>query len=173
MATLTIEQLNSNNKEVLWSNSDSKSKQSVIQQIFKSDNNEYVDLASELLKFIRNDDKLEKRNIHAKYVNLLCIALAKSHNSKYLEDIVLTKMCGDLFFYIDSNLLFEFSPSGKRESSITDTVEWINKIDDNTEKWFDVCKNWVNHYSTTYDETVVIQYWAKYKEENYIDTLGI
>ena len=77
-------------------------KEEVIKQIFNDINQ--ADLAKKILGYIREDDKLEKRNIHAIYANLLCILLAKTHDPKFIEDIVKTKSCGDLFFYVDSNL---------------------------------------------------------------------
>src|SRR5436853_337072 len=143
--------INSNDKENLWHATDSTIKQTIIKQMFKNKTDNHMKLARKLLEYIRNDDKLEKRDIHAKYANLLCILLAKSHNPEFLEDIVKTKSCGDLFFYIDSTLLFEFSPKQNRETCVTDTIEYVNNTTNN-KNWFKIYKIWVHYYGNTYDE---------------------
>lgn len=158
--------LNSNDKEKVWHTIDSETKKTIIKHMFNTKTDNHIKLARELLKIIREDDKLCRRDIHAGYVNLLCVLLAKSHNPEYIKDIVKTKCCGDLFYYVDSNLLFEFSPKQKRETCIKDTMEYVNNMKCK-EKWFEIYKGWVNHYGKHYDELTVIKYWNKYKEPDY------
>ena len=165
--------INSNNKEKLWHKTDPLVKQVIIKQMFKNKTDAHIKLARELLEFIRMDTKLEKRDIHANYANLLCILLAKSHNPEFIKDIVETKRC--LFFHIDSNLFFEFSPKHSRETCVRDTMDdVVNNLDNvnntnHNKTWFPIYKEWVEYYGSHYDETLVIKYWNKYKEPNYCD----
>lgn len=157
--------IESNNKRQLWATTDAVTKQIIIKYMFENGNSNHLKLATELLEFIREDDKLDKRDIHANYANLLCIVLARSHNSDYIEDIVKTKACGDLFFYIDSTLLFEFSPQQNRETCVKDTIEHVNIVSD--DKWFKIYKDCVNHYGNMYKEEIVNKYWNRYNDPNY------
>ena len=162
--------INSTDKKELWETIDSSVKQKIIKEMFKS-HDDHTKLAKELLKFIRQDEILEKRNIHVGFANLLCILLARSHNSEFIKDIIKTKRCCDLFFYIDSNLLFEFNPNQNRLSCVKDTIEYVNSFSNSeiNKEWFKIYKDWVNYYGNIYDETVVIKYWNKYKDSNYCE----
>lgn len=164
--------MKSDNRKALWHSTDSTIKKTMIKQIFKNKTDTHVQLAREFLQFIRLDDKANLRDIHAHYANLLCITLARSHDPQYIEDIMMTKMCGDLFFYIDSNLLFEFSPNHSRETCIGDTIRYVNDINnlDNSKPWFAIYKKWINHYANQYDESLVIKSWNRYKENDYCDS---
>ena len=159
--------IDSNDKKQLWITSNAVIKQAIIKYMFENENDLHLKLATELLNFIREDDKLCKRDIHANYANLLCIILARSHNPDFIEDIVKTKGCGDLFFYVDSTLLFEFSPNQTRETCVRDTLEYVNNIHDDKSQWFKIYKDWVNHYGNMYGEEMVIKYWNRYKDPNY------
>lgn len=165
--------VNSNDKTNLWCTTPPLIKKQMIEYMFKNKVNDYTKLASELLEFIREDDKMEKRDIHAGYANLLCVVLARSHNPEFIKDITKTKMCGDLFFYIDSTLLFEFSPKQNRETCVKDTIEHVNGISngncDITNEWFEIYVKWVNYYGKQYDEKIVIKYWNTYKDPNYYE----
>ena len=153
-------------KEKLWHIIDYKKKQVIIIHMFNNKTDKYIKLAQNLLQFIRKDDKLNRRDIHTGYANLLCILLAKSHDLKYIDDIIKTKCCGDLFFYIDSTLQFEFSPQQNRENCIIDTIQYVNNNICNN-----VYKKWVLHYGKMYDETLVINYWNKYKDPTFYKEL--
>lgn len=159
----------SNNVGKIWNDLDTVLKHEIILQIWKNKTKNNVRLASEILKVIRTDES--KKDIRYRYINLLCILLARSHDFKYLKDIIETKIQGDLFFYVDSNLLFEFSPLGKRETCIKDTLNYFKTYNCN-EKWFKQFLEWVERYSSQYDETVVIKYWNKYKEPGYDNFKG-
>lgn len=153
-----------------WNKINTKSKEYIIVHLFHNKTNEYCKLASKLLEFTRESEMNETRDIHANYVNLLCILLAKSHDPIYIKDIVKTKQTCDLFYYIDSNLLFEFSSKGDRNTCIQDTLKYVNSCD-NKEKWFKDYKNYVNHYAKTYDESLIIKYWNRYKGKDYVKKL--
>jgi hypothetical protein len=158
--------LNSKNRKKLWNHYDRPIKALIIKQIWKNKREDYLELTSQLLKFIRDGHKKDQHHVRGMYVNLLCILLARSHNFKYLQDIVKTKNCGDLFFYVDSNLLFEFSPKGERETCMKDIIEFIKDYDCK-KKWFQRYKEFVEHYSKHYDEKLVIQQWSKYKTKEF------
>jgi hypothetical protein len=163
--------LNSNNKEDLWNNTTSEIKKEMIREMFRNKTKNHINLAREFLKFIRQDDKQDKRDIHAGYANLLCILLAKSHDPEFIKDIIETKQCGDLFFYVDSNLMFEFSPKRNRETCVRDTMDYVNNIKGSdpilNEEWFKTYKDWVNYYGNHYKEDLVIKFWNMYKEYDY------
>lgn len=158
----------------LWSVLEQKTKHLVIRQIAGTNNKKNVKLAQIILEQIREDDIFGRRDIHGDYVNLLCIVLAKTHNPVYIQNIVKIKRCGDLFYYTDSNLLFEFSPKGIRETCVKDTLEHIEKENEkekekneNKEEWYKVYSDWVKYYANMYDENIVIKYWNKYKTDTF------
>ena len=159
----------SDNRKELWNEFNPSARRLTITSLFLCENKkgDHTQLAKELLQFMINDDILEKRNIHANYVNLLCITLAQSHNSKYIKDIIQAKRCGDLFYYVDSNLLFEFSSNGNRKTCVKDTVKFVNEST-NEEEWFSIYRDWINHYASHYDESIVTKYWDKYKNPDFI-----
>lgn len=72
-------------------------------------------------------------------------------------------MSGDLFYRIDSTLLFEFSPNRSRATCVKDTLAAIDKIE-SKEAWAKQYKDWVKDYSDHYDESLVTDYRNKYKD---------
>lgn len=156
----------------VWCSLDKKTKHMVIRQIFGTNHKKNAELVRILLKEIIEDEKKSKRDIHGYYVNLLCIALAKTHEYEYLKDIVNAKSYG-LFFHIDSNLIFEFSPKGERETCVKDTLESIKNVEifSIKEHWYKTFCIWAKHYGKLYDERVVKSYWEYYKSDEFKNML--
>lgn len=151
--------------------------------------NKNINIIIKLLEKIRKDEMLGKRNVNAEYVNLLCILLAKTHDFKFLKHIVKTKISGDLFYYIDSNLLFEFSPrlqsdsfnqilnnrnvDNARKTCIKDTLDFVNKNPNYIEKkWYNVYVGWIRKYAQLYEEDMVIKYWNSYESIQFKERLN-
>lgn len=161
--------LNATDFKKIWLMYDVNIKKFIIKQIFNNNNKNNLAIAIKILKLYIDSDPF--RDIDARYINLLCIALARSHDPKYIKDIILTKMTGDLFFYIDSNLLFEFSPKKCRKTCIKDTIDHYNDISIN-EKWLKYYKEYILYYSKSYSEDLVIKYWNRYKSKEYLEMIS-
>ena len=71
---------------------------------------------------------------------------------------------GYYYFYVDSNLLFEFSDKGNRQTCIIDTVE---KPLNGSKDWHSIYNDYVNYYSFCYTEELVIRYWEKYSSDEF------
>ena len=133
-----------------WPNLSASERVALIVSLFKCPDDQLrlkSPLVCQILENIREDDIQYRRNIHANYANLLCITLARTHDPRYLKDIMLTKMCGDLFYYVDSNLLFEFgSTPNSRDTCISDTLNhYLPMV--NTEPWFVIFQDWIQSYA--------------------------
>lgn len=112
-------------------------------------------------------------NIPNFFINLLCIILARTHDINNLKYIIKAKQSRDLFFYVDSNLIFEFSPNGNRETCIQGTKKYVQKLmnGSNDKEWYKTFCDWVTHYSQHYDESLVQKYWQKYKTKQFKDLI--
>lgn len=142
-----------------------KTKHQVIRQMFYNNKPENVSLAIRLINRCC-DLKIKdgEGDIAGMYINLLCIILAKTHDRKHLPHIIRAKQ--HYFFYIDSTLLFEFSPSGKREDCVRETLKYVQTAPVST-GWFRTFKEWICHYYEHYDEKLVSQYWSLYKTSSF------
>lgn len=150
--------------EHIFNNLTQMTKHLILRQIFYTND---IVLGQALLIIIINDTK---PSVHGDYVNLLCITLARTHDKRYLRYIVEAKMSGDLFYRIDSTLLFEFSPNKSRATCVKDTLAGIDNIE-SREPWAKQYKEWVKYYSSHYDESVVTDYWNKYGTVEFKDGL--
>lgn len=168
-----IEKDTRDEQKMYWNKFGVQIKHNIIYNVFINKN---VEVAELLIDFFLEDFIVYPMSIHYNYVNLLAVVLASTHLPKYLKYIVRAKMIDDLFFYIDSNLLFEFS-GGSRETSIIDTLDKINELCD--ELPTDLAaqyKKWIHTYSVTMNDWLVMDQWLKYKTPEYrlwIEDLGI
>ena len=76
----------------------------------------------------------------------------------------------DRFVAIDSNLLFEFSPMGNRESCVKDTLIFVNECQ-SSEDWIEGYKELVTHYASHYGEDLVNRNWENYQKPGYLRSL--
>ena len=162
--------LKSNNQIKTWKQFDERQQHIIILHLFKNENrNKNVcDLIINLLKYLTSKDGA--CSIKCSFVNLLCIVLAKTHNKKYLQYIVMTKMAMNTDYYcsIDSNLLFEFSPNKNRETSVIDTLNYVDDKVKNKD-WYKKYRKMVIYYANIYDSNIVIKNWNRYKTKKYLD----
>lgn len=98
-------------------------------------------------------------------VNLLCYYLAQQNDPQYLKDILESKQCLDLFYCIDSNLLFMFSPNFNLNTCIQDSVNYWTNLKESShlsKKLLNSLTLLLLKYQASYDQNVVIQFWNKY-----------
>lgn len=153
-----------------FNNLDIQDKCLIIKEMFYDNSTKNIDSRITLtVILIENFCKMTKNewgiiNIPNFFVNLLCIILAKTHDAGYLKYIVNAKRSGNLFYYIDSTLLFEFSPKGNKDTCVEDTKELAKTFGEYEEdSWEKIFYDWVFYYSDNYDETTVKKYWNSYK----------
>lgn len=148
-------------KHNIWQKYNKYMKHQIVHHVFLTRNTE---LAETIMKFFLNDYDDNSYNLKYTFVNLLCVVLASTHLPKYLKYIVQAKQIGDVFFYIDSNLLFEFSPENEDMTPVKNTVKNLDNIclhlsDEDSE----VYRQRIKYYSENYNDELVIKQWLKYK----------
>ena len=163
------------NKQIkLWKSFDIKEQHKIIYKMYsngKCDKN----ICNLVVNILTNLSQQDKPEIGPKYVNLLCILLAKTHNKKYLPVIILCKyeMDTDYCVNIDSTLLFEFSPGKKRESCVKDTLN--EKLNDSlsNKKWYLTYRSQVENLATLFkNESIrVVKMWNHYKTQEFKDQM--
>jgi len=145
----------------IWHTHNQHTKHKIIYHVFLTRN---VELAESIIKFFLDDYDKNSYNLMYTFVNLLVVVLASTHLPQYLKYVIWTKQIGDVFFYIDSNLLFEFSPVKNSDKPIEDTFQNLDMIcqhlSDADAKLY---KYWVKYYSKEYNNELVIRQWLKYK----------
>jgi len=155
---------------VSWTSLNNRNKHIIIKQIYYTHDSTSAEL---LIKILLDDYKKDIYHVNNIFINLLCITLAKTHDIKYLSFIINAKdSSGDLFFHIDSNLLYEFSPKNVRNTCVTDILKFIANNDDYylqylTEYELELYKNWIKKYSKQYNEKLVITQWNKYSSDEF------
>ena len=138
-----------------------KDKHQYIYDIFKKSNSSDALTILEYILSIPYDDK----PVHALFVNLLCVTLAKTHSSDYLEYIVKAKRYGDCFCYVDSNLLFEFYNSIDEKDPIGNTInKWKDYIiNETTPDWIIKYIDLTTYYSNNYENDLIFKQREKYE----------
>lgn len=117
------------------------------------------------------------------FVMLLCLVLARTHDPVHIGRIMrLKNMSMDMSMTIDSNLLFEFSPNGKRETCVEDTIAALESAEKKraakamplfpkhvtNSSWFEEFRKMATGYSKAYGSETVMKIWNMYKSESYI-----
>lgn len=157
--------LSKNEKKAIWLEYNLYKKHQIIHHVYLTVN---VDLAELIMEFFFEDFIINNHNLLYTFINLLAITLASTHMVKYLKYIVRAKCLDDVFFYIDSNLLFEFSVKADRSTCIKDTIKNIDTLcKELPEELVDIFKQWIAHYSDNYDEKLVIEQWLKYETSKF------
>lgn len=147
-------------KKTFWDKCSYHTKHLIIFNVFVEKNDK---VAETIIQFFFDD---YDKTIHLRYqfINLLAITLATTSDPKYLHYVVRAKTMGDLFFYIDSNLLFEFNGIGKRATSMNDTIDMIDTLSDYLpDELKNTYKEWVYYYSKNCAKDLVIKQWLKYR----------
>ena len=164
-----------------WDKFSNKEKYHLIKQLWIKDmiDGRDVSVIRILLQSIRESEMVGRRTIHGHFVNMLCITLARFYHSpnmiksaitqaELLEEVVKTKRSLDLFYYIDSTLLFEFTLERNRKTCIKDMLNYTQSFKtDCKEEWQTILKDWVGSYAKHYDESLVTKNWYSYDSSEF------
>ena len=139
----------------------------VVKQLCFTKHASHVGIASAILgRILEQPDTIK---LSCPWVLLLCVTVARTHDPVYLEQIVRLKSSWtDLSMAVDSTLLFEFSPRGKRATAVEDTVEWVKGETDETFPYKgetgEAIRAMVLRYAAQYGSAAVVRAWDGYRD---------
>ena len=139
----------------------------VVKQLCFTKHASHVGIAGAILARILGQPDTIK--LSCPWVLLLCVSVARTHDPVYLEQIVRLKSSWtDLSMAVDSTLLFEFSPRGKRATAVEDTVEWVKGETDETFPYKgetgEAIRAMVLKYAAQYGSEAVVRAWDGYRD---------
>lgn len=143
-----------------------------IESILKRNSIDDIDNVIELLEYAQYLEHKVYSDYKGPFIqyyrtNQLCYYLAQDHNPEYLKYILCTKWCLDLFYYIDSNLLFYFSPEKNVETCMEDSINYWTNLDNTpylSDELFKGFKKALTYY--TYGQDLVTKYWNEKSPKN-------
>ena len=139
----------------------------IVKQLCFTKHASHVGIAGAIMERILGQPDTIK--LSCPWVLLLCVTVARTHDPVYLEQIVRLKSSWtDLSMAVDSTLLFEFSPKGKRETAVEDTVAWVTGEADHEFPYKgetgEAIRAMILRYAAQYGSEAVVRAWDGYRD---------